>query len=161
MILALAEAEGATDAVDDGAGSDDAAGGVTPALDGGAVTIVGGGGGGTTFGFGARPKRCGAFHMTIPSPHTQTRSSMMANTATFCRVEGPRLRTTTVGLFGRRGRSGIRMVSGICPGLGRPPSPGGTGNGIGVLTGDDAGAATIPPCGELIGGCARCGPEDG
>ena len=160
--MPLADAEG-SDGTDDA--DADADGDVVPALPAlavGAVTLggVGGAGVGVTFGFGASPKRCGAFHMTMPSPHTLTSISMTTKTAIFCRVDGPRLRTTTVGLLGRRGRSGMRIVSAICPGLGRPARPGGTGNGIGVLTADMDGAAGMPPSGEWIGGCARCGPDE-
>ena len=62
-------------------------------------------------GFGPRPKSCGARQSTMPRPMRLTRMSIAENTMSFCRVDGPRARTTTVGVRGRRGRSGMRIVS--------------------------------------------------
>lgn len=109
--------------------------------------------------FDPNPKSCGARHRTIPRPMRLTRTSMMEKTKNFCFVDGPRARTTTVGVRGRRGRSGMRIVSATCPGrTGGNPSATGS-NACGVFpVGACAGAACIPP---ELGVRTACGPEDG
>lgn len=109
--------------------------------------------------FEPKPKSCGARHSTIPRPMRLTRTSMMEKTKSFCFVDGPRARTTTVGVRGRRGRSGMRIVSATCPGrTGGNPSATGS-NACGVLpVGACAGAARMPP---ELGVPTACGPDDG
>jgi hypothetical protein len=56
------------------------------------------------------PSHEGWRQMMTAMPTAVTRSSIAMNAASFCTVDGPRLRTTTVGFFGRLGRSGMRIV---------------------------------------------------
>ena len=104
--LADAVADGAVDAVALAGGAADALGMlvVVGALEVAAFDVAGA-------AFDPRPKSCGARQMTMPRPMRLTSKSITENTASFCRVDGPRGRTTTVGVRGRRGRSGMRIVS--------------------------------------------------
>ena len=47
---------------------------------------------------------------TMSAPAATTSMSAAMNASSFWSVDGPRLRTTTVGFFGRRGRSAMRIV---------------------------------------------------
>lgn len=109
--------------------------------------------------FGPKPKSCGARHKTIASPIKLTSTSMTEKTKNFCRADGPRGRTTTVGVRGRRGRSGMRIVSATCPGRtgGRPSAAGLNACGVFPVA-PCGGTARIPP---ELGVPTRCGPDDG
>lgn len=71
----------------------------------GATVLFGGG--------GSRPTHAGRCQITTAIPHAVEMRSIAMNATSFCFVVGPRGRTTTVGVFGRRGfsgRSGMRIV---------------------------------------------------
>jgi hypothetical protein len=112
-VLAEDEDEDEDEDVDEaeasGATADAAGNAVVAAVEAGAIVTAGLAVVGC--GFGPKPKSCGARHKTIPSPMMLTSRSMTEKTKSFCRVDGPRERTTTVGVRGRLGRSGMRIVS--------------------------------------------------
>lgn len=80
--------------------------GATPPLGAGTALTV-------ARGSGSRPTHAGRCQITTAIPQAVKSMSIAAKATSFCRAEGPRARTTTVGVLGRRGligRSGIRTV---------------------------------------------------
>ena len=76
----------------------------------------------------SRPSQCGLRQMITAMPQAVTSKSIAMNARSRCLVDGPRGRTTMVGVLPRRaftGRSGMRIV--ICG-----PPRGCTGMGCGV-----------------------------
>jgi hypothetical protein len=68
--------------------------------------------------FGSSPSQRGWRQMITAIPHAVTSSNIATKAASFCFIDGPRARTTIVGVLARRGtigRSGMRTV--ICAGL--------------------------------------------
>jgi len=67
-------------------------------------------------GDGSRPSQRGFRQMIMAMPHAVKSSSIAMKATSFCFIDGPRARTTRVGVFWRRGltaltgRSGIRIV---------------------------------------------------
>ena len=62
-------------------------------------------------GGASSPSQLGLRHTMTAVPTAVTRRSIAMNTASFWKVDGPRGRTTTVGVRGRLGRSAIGTVN--------------------------------------------------
>lgn len=104
------------------------------------VAVVGAGRG----KIGSSPSQRGLRQMITAIPHATKSSSIAMNAKSFCFGDGPRTRTTRVGVLARRGlsgRSGIRIVSCATPRW---------GNARGVCGYDG-----------LAGAAFRCGPDGG
>ncbi len=90
---------------------------------------------------GTSPSHCGFRQMITAMPHAVTRTSIAMKATSFCAVDGPRGRMTTVIARGRRGLSAMRIVIWFAP---RPAGV----NGSGVNGSDDGprcAAAGIEP----------------
>ena len=112
--------------------------------------------GGATGCAGSRPIQRGLRQMITAMPHAVTRSSIAMKARSFCFADGPRGRTTSVGVLPRRaliafapggtsGRSGMRIV--ICAAA------------RGFIGGVANGGGALAVCGPDPGCPMSCGPD--